>query len=321
MSAGMEKENISSASRRSINGAMAAHGTKKSDEDKPNLAKTAVPASGAKKGESMASPATAGQKDKTQGICGTTNNKSTYNSSSGTTTTTTAAAAAAAQTKKIKKAKAPTTTTAANQKGSKSKVTPKARAKSKSKDNKQGTKTQTNLREYFTVRTSGRRTEATQKREAESVVHDMLRKGLDMPDLKVVDVPGKGKGVVGTKLFRRGDYVCEYAGDLITGKEAEEREKKYKAADENKTFIHCYMYFLKHDGKQYCVDATVSGRIGRLINHSRRMPNLETKLFVVDDVPHLALVATTDIAPGVELAYDYGERDKETIEAHPWLLN
>lgn len=69
------------------------------------------------------------------------------------------------------------------------------------------------------------------------------------------------------------------------------------------------------------VDATKSGRIGRLINHSRLQPNLETKLFVVDGVPHLALVATQDILPGVELQYDYGERDPATLAAHPWLLS
>jgi len=48
---------------------------------------------------------------------------------------------------------------------------------------------------------------------------------------------------------------------------------------------------------------------------------LETKLFVVDGVPHLALVATQDILPGVELQYDYRERDPATLAAHPWLLS
>ena len=80
------------------------------------------------------------------------------------------------------------------------------------------------------------------------------------------------------------------------------------------------MYFLKHGGQDWCVDATRAGRIGRLINHSRRQPNLKTKLFVVDGTPRLGLVAVADIEPGTELMYDYGERDPETIAAHPWLL-
>jgi hypothetical protein len=53
----------------------------------------------------------------------------------------------------------------------------------------------------------------------------------------------------------------------------------------------CYMYFLRHKEKTYCVDATNSGRIGRLINHCRSRPNLVTKLFVVDDIPKLGLMA------------------------------
>lgn len=96
------------------------------------------------------------------------------------------------------------------------------------------------------------------------------------------------------------------------------------------------------------VDATKSPRIGRLINHSRTDYNLKTKLFVVDNVPHLGLVAcrvchqnlcdnakntcgsnfvfdekssppTQDIAAGEELSYDYGERDPSALRAMPWL--
>ncbi len=81
----------------------------------------------------------------------------------------------------------------------------------------------------------------------------------------------------------------------------------------------CYMYYLRHAEKTYCVDATHSGRIGRLINHSRSNPNLVTRLFVVDGKPRLGLMAKCDIEPGTELAYDYGERDPSAMRAHPWL--
>jgi len=70
---------------------------------------------------------------------------------------------------------------------------------------------------------------------------------------------------------------------------------------------------------QHSVDATKSGRIGRLINHSRNHPNLVTKLFVVDSKPRLGFVAKQDIAAGTELLYDYGERDPRAMSAHPWL--
>jgi histone-lysine N-methyltransferase SETD8 len=35
--------------------------------------------------------------------------------------------------------------------------------------------------------------------------------------------------------------------------------------------------------------------------------------------PRLILVAKHDIEPGTELLYDYGDRSKESLAAHPWL--
>jgi histone-lysine N-methyltransferase SETD8 len=58
-----------------------------------------------------------------------------------------------------------------------------------------------------------------------------------------------------------------------------------------------------------------------LINHSRKNPNLETKLYVVEGKPHLGLVAISDIGKGTEVLYDYGERDPAAVAAHPWLAD
>ena len=40
---------------------------------------------------------------------------------------------------------------------------------------------------------------------------------------------------------------------------------------------------------------------------------------MVGEVPRLILVAKHSINPGVELLYDYGDRSKESLKAHPWL--
>lgn len=67
------------------------------------------------------------------------------------------------------------------------------------------------------------------------------------------------------------------------------------------------------------VDATKeSDRLGRLINHSKN-GNCQTKLHDINGIPHLILVASRDIQEGEELLYDYGDRSKASIEAHPWL--
>ena len=70
----------------------------------------------------------------------------------------------------------------------------------------------------------------------------------------------------------------------------------------------------------FSIDATTeTGRLGRLVNHSRLQPNCCTKVVMVDKVPRLVLIAKTDIEAGTELLYDYGDRSKESLIAHPWL--
>ena len=134
--------------------------------------------------------------------------------------------------------------------------------------------------------------------------------------LEIRDIPGKNRGVVPTRKLYKGDFVVEYAGELIKQSTAKEREIEY-AMDVSKG---CYMYYFKKYGKSYCIDATVeSGRYGRLVNHSRQTPNLMTKVIMNGKSLHLILVAEHDIEPGTELLYDYGDRSKESLELHPWL--
>lgn len=72
----------------------------------------------------------------------------------------------------------------------------------------------------------------------------------------------------------------------------------------------------------FSIDATSeSGRLGRLVNHSRLNPNLQTKVVTFKQQPRLILVARRDIAADEELLYDYGDRSKESLKAHPWLAS
>ena len=128
--------------------------------------------------------------------------------------------------------------------------------------------------------------------------------------LQVVQVEGKGRGVVATK-----DFVIEYKGDLINITDAKELYQRDRD-------LGCYMYYFSHQQKDYCIDATrETGRKGRLINHSRK-GNCLTKVVALagEAEPRLVLVAGQAIPCGTELLYDYGDRCAETIRAHPWLL-
>jgi len=70
----------------------------------------------------------------------------------------------------------------------------------------------------------------------------------------------------------------------------------------------------------YSIDATAeSGKLGRLLNHSKTSGNCHTKLVDGGSRPYLILAASRDISEGEELLYDYGDRSREALESNPWL--
>jgi len=182
-----------------------------------------------------------------------------------------------------------------------------------------GPKTKTKkLTEYFPSRRPKRQTSSELEQEQNDFILSKLNaKNDDDLDLKMVVFPGKGRGVVTTRQFKKKDFVLEYVGDIIDVATAKEREKEY-SLDPSKG---SYMYYFKSMEKTYCIDGTFeSGRLGRLLNHSCKRPNLLTKVIMMNGDPRLIFVAKRDIEEGEELLFDYGERDKQTIKDHPWLL-
>jgi len=171
--------------------------------------------------------------------------------------------------------------------------------------------------EYFPIRRSERKPKAELlKQQMEGIEARLLSTDDSQLDIEVSNIENKGRGIVAKRDFAKGEFVVEYSGDLIDIGTAKELENKY-SMDISKG---CYMYYFKHKGKQYCIDATgESGRYGRLLNHSRLSPNCITKVVMLGDIPRLILVARQDVAAGSELVYDYGDRSKESLAAHPWL--
>ena len=50
-----------------------------------------------------------------------------------------------------------------------------------------------------------------------------------------------------TRAFKRGELLCEYAGELLTEEEAKRVEEEYQKDPS----IGCYMYYFTHQGKRY----------------------------------------------------------------------
>ena len=64
---------------------------------------------------------------------------------------------------------------------------------------------------------------------------------------QVVEIACKGRGVVAMRTFTRGEFVVEYAGDLVDLGVARQREKGYASNQ----YVGCYMYYFQHRNNNY----------------------------------------------------------------------
>ena len=102
-----------------------------------------------------------------------------------------------------------------------------------------------------------------------------------------------GKGMFALAPLAAGEVVIEYTGEVITWREALRRHP-HDASDPDHTF-----YF--HIDEKHVIDAKVGGNSARWINHACD-PNCEAD----EQDGRVFITALRDIAPGEELAYNYG---------------
>ena len=67
--------------------------------------------------------------------------------------------------------------------------------------------------------------------------------------IQVVDIPGKGKGVVAKAHYKKKEFICEYVGELLPYEKAVEKEEKYLA--EHQGTYKGYMFFFNFKGKRF----------------------------------------------------------------------
>ena len=129
---------------------------------------------------------------------------------------------------------------------------------------------------------------------------------------RVANLGSKGWGVVTNCDLLEGQFVCEYAGEVL-GREVARARAQRQTADGKANYI---LVLREHAGgvevARTIVDPTVVGNIGRYLNHSCS-PNLAMLPIRVDStVPRLALFACRDISEGEELCFDYGDPEGRT---------
>lgn len=104
----------------------------------------------------------------------------------------------------------------------------------------------------------------------------------------VVKKSKAGLGLFATTKFKRGDFIINYTGELITSDEADIRGGKY-------------LFILN---KKLTFDGKGRENTARYINHSCK-PNAEAE--TDEDKKRIRILAKKKILPGEEIAYDYGK--------------
>ena len=117
-----------------------------------------------------------------------------------------------------------------------------------------------------------------EKLEREERLEAVLRTRNDEDlDLEVVEIEGKGRGVLARKRFTKGEPVVEYKGKVVTVKEGEKKMRKLSPNVANIMISETFSG--SRCSQSFCVDATTeTGRFGRLINHSYKSPNIQIKV-------------------------------------------
>jgi [histone H3]-lysine36 N-dimethyltransferase SETMAR len=131
--------------------------------------------------------------------------------------------------------------------------------------------------------------------------------------LVVFKTRDRGWGVRTEWPLERGEYVCEYAGAIISSEEATGRQAQGG---------HNYVMSLREhlaSGQILvtCIDPTDKGNVGRYFNHSCD-PNLAIVLVRAGSfVPRAAFFCTRPVPRGEELTFFYGDNASSNASSKP----
>ena len=108
---------------------------------------------------------------------------------------------------------------------------------------------------------------------------------------KVVEIDGKGRGVITRERFLKGFPVVEYKGKVVTPAEGKRRQAQIYPNFAN--MFYSKTFPKSKCAQSFCVNASkeVPGRFGRLVNHSFKSPNCQIEVINnFKGYPHLLIV-------------------------------
>ena len=122
-------------------------------------------------------------------------------------------------------------------------------------------------------------------------------------DIGLMEPTGpKGYGLMTNQDLKKGDFIVEYVGEVVSEVEYFRRKAEYQTTGRK------HSYFMSVANSEV-IDATQKGNLSRFLNHSCN-PNCETQKWQVGGELCIGIFALADIPGGSELTFDYQfERD------------
>lgn len=120
----------------------------------------------------------------------------------------------------------------------------------------------------------------------------------------------KGWGVRAEQIIKKGDFIMEYIGEVVTHTVFRQR-----MANDYKDSPNHYCLYI--DGN-YVIDGYKNSNECRFVNHSCE-PNCEMQKWTVNGLYRVGLFALRDIQPGEELSYDYNFQSYDTSNQQPCM--
>ncbi|XP_050673245.1 probable histone-lysine N-methyltransferase set-23 [Leptidea sinapis] len=123
--------------------------------------------------------------------------------------------------------------------------------------------------------------------------------------LYVLNCKEKGLGLFTSQIILKGSFICEYAGEIITNREARRRDLLNRL-NNKMNYIFCLNEIVGHKKIQTYIDPSLFGNIGRYINHSCDSNSFILPVRVNSPIPKLSIFSSSVIYPDTEITFDYG---------------
>lgn len=122
--------------------------------------------------------------------------------------------------------------------------------------------------------------------------------------LTIREIADKGFGLFTTNIIKKGQFICEYAGEVISLLEARHRieiNKKHNAMN----YVLVVREYIGDRAIVTCIDPKYFGNIGRYANHSCDPNSILVPVRIEGIVPRLCLFASRQIANEEEVTFNY----------------